>query len=127
MKTKKKDGFTLVELVIVISIIMILISIALPRYNKTNMSAQVAAHNSNVKMIKNAAILYLSDNNDDTNIDQSKIGEYIGEYIDGKMPKPIKNIQGANQGSFTITITNGEIIISPGLVKVEGKNIVLVE
>lgn len=123
MKTKKKDGFTLVELVIVISIIMILISIALPRYNKTNISAQVAAHNSNVKMIKNAAILYLSDNNDDTNIDESK----IGEYIDGKMPKPIKNIQGANQESFTITITNGEIIISPGLVKVEGKNIVLVE
>lgn len=123
MKTKKKEGFTLVELVIVISIIMILISIALPRYNKTNMSAQVAAHNSNVKMIKNAAILYLSDNNDDTNIDESK----IREYIDGKMPKPIKNIQGANQESFTITITNGEIIISPGLVKVEGKNIVLVE
>lgn len=123
MKTKKKEGFTLVELVIVISIIMILISIALPRYNKTNMSAQVAAHNSNVKMIKNAAILYLSDNNDDTNIDESK----IREYIDGKMPKPIKNIQGANQESFRITITNGEIIISPGLVKVEGKNIVLVE
>ena len=123
MKTKKKEGFTLVELVIVISIIMILISIALPRYNKTNISAQVAAHNSNVKMIKNAAILYLSDNGDDTNIDESK----IAEYIDGKMPKPIKNIQGANKESFTITITNGEIIISPGLVKVEGKNIVLVE
>ena len=69
----KKKGFTLLEMVIVIAIILVLLSIAIPKYGRSNLTAKVAAHNANVKIIKNAAILYLSENpNATTNAMTSK-------------------------------------------------------
>ncbi|MHC5100005.1 magnesium chelatase subunit ChlI family protein [Peptoniphilus genitalis] len=62
MKNKKKNkGFTLIELVIVIAIIAILISIAAMKYSSTNLAAEAAAHNANVKVLKSAGILYRID------------------------------------------------------------------
>lgn len=61
MKNKKKKGFTLIELVIVIAIIAILAAIALPRYNKSKQRAAEAAHKSNVQMLRSAGVLRQSD------------------------------------------------------------------
>ncbi len=106
---KKKKGFTLLEMVIVIGIIALLLSIAIPRFQKTNRSAKILTHDANVKMLKNAAILYLNDHPeaDTVPIDQLKV------YIEGDIPKPARFLK---EKSFTIEYSksNGSIEVKPG-------------
>ncbi len=113
---KKKKGFTLLELVIVIAIISILIAIAAPKYLQSNLKAQAAAHNANVKMVKNAAILYLTDNPDATTITMTD----LSEYFDGDAPVPATGLGDA----FSVNVTNGNVEVSPGMAKVENKALV---
>nr|WP_026038610.1 prepilin-type N-terminal cleavage/methylation domain-containing protein [Peptoniphilus rhinitidis] len=119
---KKKRGFTLIELVIVIAIIAILISIAAMRYSTTNLAAEAAAHNSNVKVLKSAGILYLIDN---PNTRGSISVDSLKPYLEGdKVPKPAKHYSGATE--FTVTAKDdGDVEVSPGILKVENKSLVL--
>lgn len=115
---KKKKAFTLLELVIVISIIAILISIAALSYRGTNIQAQATAHNSNVKTLKNASVLYLIDHPDATNITVADLKDYLEDE------DKIKPAKGSGSDSFSITVTDGNITINPGLVKVDKNKIV---
>ena len=119
---KKSKAFTLVELVIVIAIILILVSIAIPRFTKSNLSAQAAAHNVNVKEIKNADILYLMEHESE-NISEIPVGN-LSEYFEGgKVPKPAKSY---TSDDFKISVgSNQEIKVTPGPLKVEGNKLVL--
>ena len=119
MKLKKRQrGCTLIELVIVIAIIAILISIAAMKYSTTNLAAEAAAHNSNVKVLKSAGILYLIDNPDEKGtINVDKLAPYLEG---GKIPKPAKHYNGAKE--FTVTSTDdGDVEVTPGMLKVNGK------
>ena len=119
MKRKLK-AFTLVELVIVIAIILILVSIALPRFKKSNLNAQLAAHNLNVKEIKNASILYLMEHEDEK-VSSISIDE-LSDYFESKPPKPAKAY---TNDDFTISVgDNQEITVKPGLLKLEGDKLV---
>lgn len=123
---KKVKGFTLVELVICIAIIAILVSIAIPQYNKARLSAVCATHNSNVQSIKSAAILTQMEDNKDT-LDNKSVANNIEG---GKLPTINKAIQDATgKEAWTITAEkeSGNITVDPGLVKLEGNKIVLVE
>lgn len=117
---KKNKGFTLIELVIVIAIIAILISIAAMRYSSTNLAAEAAAHNANVKVLKSAGILYLIDHPDskgEVNV------EALKPYLEGgKIPKPAKHLK---VEKFTITSTeDGDVTVKPGPLKVQDKKLV---
>lgn len=121
MKNKKKNkGFTLIELVIVIAIIAILISIAAMKYSSTNLAAEAAAHNANVKVLKSAGILYLIDHPEN----QGTIDiESLKPYLEGgKIPKPAKHLK---VEKFTITSTeDGDVEVKPGPLKVQDKKLV---
>ena len=59
--TKKRKGFTLIELVVVIAILGILAAIAIPRLGKARDGADDAANNANIRTIESAMSLYEAD------------------------------------------------------------------
>jgi len=64
IRTKKNDGFTLLELLIVIAIIAILAGILLPIFASAKVAAMRTASLSNVKQIGTACLMYAGDNDD---------------------------------------------------------------
>lgn len=115
---KKKKGFTLIELIIVIAILALLIAIAIPRYQRSNLSAQATAHNANVRVIKNAAILYSMDKPTEGMIKLDDLKPYLES---GEVPTPAKALKKA---AFTVKADKGNIIVEPGMVKVSNDKLV---
>lgn len=116
MKVKKVKGFTLVELVIVIAIIAVLISIALPQYSKAKLSAVVSTHNANVQTIKSAAIMADIDSNNDD------LTEPTRNYLEGGEYPEIPSEIGTY--SWRIIKRDNQIFVEPGLVELNGRDIV---
>ena len=116
LKKKKLKGFTLVELVIVIAIIAILISLALPQYTKAKLSAIVSTHNANVQTLKSAAIMADMDNEGDNLTESTKEFLEGGEYPD--IPSEIGST------SWSVNKTDNQILVEPGLVELNGTEIV---
>lgn len=59
---KRKSGYTLIELIIVLSIIALLAAIAIPKYSKMTMEAKKSTDKMNAKLIHNNVSLLLADN-----------------------------------------------------------------
>lgn len=77
---KKKKGFTLLELLVVLAILAILIAIAIPVYKNQKEKAAITAHNANVRVLETALESYKQDHGklpDELDIDELVEGGYI--------------------------------------------------
>jgi len=61
---KKKQGFTLIELIVIIAVLAIIITIAVPRYLGHTKEATLTKHKSNIKLIEDACTRYYADYSD---------------------------------------------------------------
>ena len=81
-----KRGFTLIELIVVIMILGILATIAVPKFLKTSARAQDNATRSSLSVIRNAIELYTADHNGELPGQQGDLPGDLTEYIRGGFP-----------------------------------------
>lgn len=123
---KHQEGFTLVELMIVVVILGILAGVGIQQYGKVQENARIAAHNANVKVITSAANMYIMTNETDgTGV---TIKTLVDEgYLDAVPVNPFPETTGrGEQYSIKITPPEGEevqwnIDVTPGQVDATGK------
>ena len=98
-KRNGQSGFTLVELMVVVAVIAILASIAIPQFLSAGDKARDAKIQADVQTISNAAQLYMVDNSTDTvpSMDQLYKEGYLAEHV--KTPKG---------GEYSITAEDNE-------------------
>lgn len=117
---KKQEGFTLVELMIVVVILGILAGIGVQQYGNIQERAKKAAHDANKKVLTNAANMWLIMNDgfpgeggetktfpDPDNPDNNALADYVDEW---------PTVPGSNE-PYVVTITKtGEgysIVVTP--------------
>ena len=126
-KKRKRKGFTLVELVVVVAILGILDAVAVPRISTSRKEAAVNAHKANIKTLENAANLAIFDGviTPDTTWGSAEGDESWKEYLSSwpEVPKGLDSGEGTqySEGTqYTVEFDinqEGDITftISPGL------------
>jgi len=88
MPIRGVKGFTLVEIMIVVAVIAILLSVAVPNYYKSGKTASRNACIANLRQIDGAMELWAINNNIPTGaVPGSSQEEEIYNYIDGGKPE----------------------------------------
>jgi type IV pilus assembly protein PilA len=113
-RRQRRRGFSLIELLIVIAIILIIITIAVPKYNRTQMYVRETAAINAIKTIHSMEVQY-----------QSQYGRYatslaeLGPPASGAPGPASADLigrdlsEGEKQGyKFTLTGTNGGYVIN---------------
>lgn len=112
---KKKKGFTLLELLVVLAILAILIAIAIPVYKGQKEKAVRTAHNANVRVLETALESYKQDNNGNL---PDGLDKLIPDYIKSVPKVPASNHKDL-KGEKTYSIENEKI--KPGEVDIVDK------
>lgn len=100
LKKSRKEGFTLVELMVVVAVIAILAAIAMPQFLSAADRARNAKETADIQIIKNATQLYMIDKNVDTPPTVENL------YKEGYLTEHVKT---AKDKEYTITyeVVNG--------------------
>lgn len=101
---KKKKGFTLLELLVVLAILAILIAIAIPVYKNQKEKAAITAHNANVRVLETAVESYKQDNNGNL---PDRLEKLVPDYIKSVPKVPASENEKLKGQSYKIT--NGKI------------------
>ena len=122
---KKKKGFTLIELIIVIAIIAILAAIAIPKFGDIRKNAALKSDVANAKVIANAASALIADGKIEVPVSAMTINinkgdntggvsgqataaqDYIVKYLQNK-PAP----ESSGYDNYEVGIdTNGNVVV----------------
>ena len=105
---RKRQGFTLIELIVVVAILGILAAVIIPRVSGWRSSAEVSADQSNATMLNNAVQMY-----------EATEGEYptattIGALVtllisEDYLPSGTSVTAQSDGASFALTIVGGKV------------------
>ncbi|WP_041643885.1 type II secretion system protein [Mahella australiensis] len=119
-KNRKRRGFTLIELVVVIAILGILVAIAVPKLGGSREKAAISAHNANVRTLESAATMYIADNGNPTSEKSDSGTGDIAAYVQ-EWPKPPKGTGvSAVESATTYTVkisTDGKVTVIPAKIE----------
>ena len=98
---KKEEGFTLVELMIVVVILGILAGIGVQQYANVQQRAKEAADNANRKVLTNATNMWLILGSAPTEPGEYRVTEQelVPDYLDEWPDNPL------SEGEYTVTVT----------------------
>ena len=98
---KKQEGFTLVELMIVVVILGILAGIGVQQYGNVQQRAKKAADEANRKVLTNATHMWLILGSAPTTAGDHEVTEeqLVPQYLEKWPDNPL------NEGEYTVTVT----------------------
>ena len=119
---KKQEGFTLVELMVAVVILGILAGIGVQQYGRIQRKAKIAAHNANVRIITNAANMYIMMYGEAPEID-----DLVPGFLQEPVPKPPAGLDyddGVEPLEYTLSVTPTEensdgiwqVDVTPGII-----------
>jgi len=104
-KLNNKKGFTLMEMLIVVAIIVILLAIAIPSFNSALTKSKVAADEANVRAWYAEQMVTLMTDGDFA--EEPDSGDYDGGTLQMGTPAELLTISGTSAETFTVTYDAG--------------------
>lgn len=117
---KKQEGFTLVELMVAVVILGILAGIGVQQYGRIQRDAKIAAHNANVRIITNAANMYIMMEG----TAPETVEDLVPGFLQEPVPTPPKGLDYGDVDSYTLDVTAPEendgstwqVVVTPGII-----------
>lgn len=121
---KKQEGFTLVELMVAVVILGILAGIGVQQYGRIQRDAKIAAHNANVRIITNAANMYIMMHDEAPESVQDLADE---SFLQEPVPKPPAGLdygEDEDPSEYTLDVTGPkenedgiwQVVVKPGII-----------